>query len=111
MAANSGAKTCHFTLSGTTVDTVALTDPVQQVAVINHHATEILSVLVGTSLVSSAAAVTNAGTVTASVDESFYVAPVNGRTVVFKSKRLTYVGLSVIGNGNVVSVHGTPWWD
>ena len=110
MAANSGVKTCHFTLSGTTVDTVAMTDPVQQVAVINGHATEILSVLVGTSNVSSAAAVTNAGTVTASVDESFRV-PGAGRTVVFKSKRVTYVGLSVIGNGNTVSVHGTTWWD
>ena len=110
MAANSGAKTCHFTLSTTTVDTVALTEKVQQVAVLNGHSSEILSVLVGTSDASSAAAVTNAGTVTASVDESFRV-PAAGRTVVFKSKRLSYVGLSVIGNGNTVSVHGTVWWD
>lgn len=110
MAAVGGAKTCHATLSTTSVDTVTLTDPVQQVAVLNGHSSEILSVLVGTSQVSGAAAATNAGTVTASVDESFRV-PAAGRTVVFKSKRLTYVGLSIIGNGNTYSVHGTVWWD
>ena len=110
MAAVSGAKTCHATLSTTTVDTVTLTEKVQQVAVLNGHASEILSVLVGTSEVSGAAAATAAGTVTASVDEAFRI-PVSGRTVVFKSKRLTYVGLSIIGNGNTYSVHGTVWWD
>lgn len=110
MASVSGAKTCHATLSTTTVDTVTLTDKVNQVAVLNAHSSEILSVLVGTSTVSGAAAATNAGTVTASVDESFRV-PAAGRTVVFKSKRQTYVGLSIIGNGNAYSVHGTVWWD
>lgn len=110
MAAISGAKTSHATLSGTTVDTCSLTDPVQQVAVINTHATNVMYVLVGTSNVSAAAALTAAGTVTAAVDESFLI-PALGRTVVFKSKRLTYVGLSIIGNGNVYGVHGTVWWD
>lgn len=110
MAANSGAMTCHGTLSTTTVDTVTLTTKVQQVAVINKDASQVLSVLVGTSDVSGAAAATNAGTVTALVDESFCI-PVSSRVVVFKSKRLSYVGLSVIGSGNAYSVHGTVWWD
>ena len=68
----------------------------------------------GTSMASpmaaAAAALTAAGTVTASVDEAFRVMGA-GRTIVFKSKRATYVGLSIIGNGNTVSVHGTDWWD
>lgn len=110
MASVSGAKTCHATFSSTTVDTITLTDKVNQVAVVNHDASNIVYVLVGTSDSSSSAAATAAGTVTAAVDES-YAVPKSGRTVVYKNKRQTYVGLSMIGSGGAYSVHGTVWWD
>lgn len=110
MTTNAGGERCHGTLTSTTVETVTLSTKVYQVAVINKDASNVMYVLVGTSDVSGAAAATNAGTVTAGVDESFTI-PVSSRVVVYKNKRAGYVGLSVIGNGNAYSVHGTQWWD
>lgn len=111
MAAVSGAKTCHATLTGTTADTITLTSKVNQVAVINRDATDLVYVTVNTSTVSGADAATGVTTAVAAADETFFVPPANGRTVVHSNRRRLYVGLSVVGDGGAYSVHGTEWYD
>lgn len=113
MATTTGARTCHGTI-GATHDLIELTDQVNQVALINQHATQKMYAKVYTGLTAAAAlAAATAGSVAASDDESFYVAPVNGKTVVHKSKQLCFVALRIIADGATTpfSCHGTQFLD
>lgn len=99
MADTVGVKLCTGSV-GTTGESASLTDPVNQVAVTNYHATQALWVRVNTGQ-SAAAALTlaDATDAVAAADEHWYIPPAGGRRVVFKSPRATYVALSVIGSG------------
>lgn len=105
MAAVSGAKTAHATLSTTTADTVTLTSQVRQVRVTNHTDTVVVycTVASGNTAAGAAAAVVTA---VAAADETISIAP-HETKVVFQSTKPRYVALSVVGNANVYAVEGS----
>lgn len=104
MAAVSGAKTCHATLSTTVADAVTLTDPVCQVRVANHHASVITYVTVKSG--NTAAGAADATTAVAAADETISIPPLTTKEV-FYSSIPVYVSLSVVGSANAYSVEGS----
>ena len=113
MADNNGAKITHGSVS-TTAETSYLTEAVNQVAVTNKHATQTLGVRVFTaSSAAAAAALADATDAVEAADENWHIPPANGRRVVFKSPRATFVALSVIGSGATTTyiVNGTTFFD
>jgi hypothetical protein len=112
MATNVGKKTCHGSI-GTTQDYIQLTDYVNQIAIVNTHATQSISVMVATgNTAATALTAAQALTVTTGVDESFTI-PAGKRDVVFKSPRGKYVALAIIGSGatTTYACHGTTFFD
>lgn len=97
MAAVSGSRSCHATLTGTTADTVTLTGCEEYVEVVNHHATETIYFTYVWTEDSNPAPTT----AVALADETIAVLP--GAASVFPA-RGPGIQLSVVGNGNIYSV-------
>lgn len=112
MATNVGAKTCHGNI-GTSQDLIQLTEKVNQVAIVNTHASQIIYVRPFTGETAAAAlAAATAVTIAAADDETFQI-PAGKRDVVFKSPKRTYVALRIIGSGatTTYACHGTEFFD
>ena len=100
--------------AGTTAGEVTFNKQVNQVSCTNQHATAKMWVRVFTGSTAAAANTAAVATVAvASADENFYIPPANGRTVVFKSARKTFVALSIIADGATTlgTFTGTNWLD
>lgn len=115
MAANITALRTFHTTVGAAEELSALGVPLRQVAIINTHATQALTVLVTTSQTSRADAIakaTAAVDVVADVAESFTVRA-GRREVVYKSPAARYVALQVIASGAAtpMDVHGSDFFD
>ena len=113
MADNNGAKITHGSVA-TTAETSYLTERVNQIAVINKHASQTLGVRVYTADSAAAAkALADATDAVEAADENWHIPAVGARRVVFKSPRATFVALSVIGSGSATTycVEGTNWLD
>ena len=89
MAAVSGAITCHATLTGTTADTVTLTEDTEEVMVVNRHATEVLWVKVN-------------GTTAVAAEDENYAVPAG--QILRLPGNFQNRPLSVVGNANPYSV-------
>ena len=99
MAAVAGPYTAHATLTGTTVDTVTLSGPLQRVTVINRAAAGSADLWVTISQSATAPA-----DPVAEADDTYWV-PAGG----FKTFAATGgdgVIIKVLGNGNAYSVEG-----
>ncbi len=119
MADNDGKRITHGSV-GTSAEVSHLTQRVNQVAILNTHASQTLAVRVFTGETAVAAAAAAAATpAVALADEVFHIpalAAASGslaRRVVFKSKRPEFVALSVIGSGSTTTyvVEGTESFD
>lgn len=91
MAAVTGVKSAHATLTSTTADTVTLTGAGKYMRVANRHATEALWFR------------DDGTTAVAAADENYFVAPTQS-VVLGPSKFGGSMVVSVVGNGNTYSV-------
>lgn len=119
MADNNGVNITHGS-AGTSAEVSHLTGRVNQVSIENTHASQTLAVRVFTGETAAAAAAAAAATpAVALADENWHIpaaAAASGglnRRVVFKSKRPSYVALSVLASGATTPyvVVGTEWFD
>lgn len=104
MAAQTAVLTQHATLSGTTVDSVALSGGPTEVTVFNHAAAGGTNLYVTVAFGSTVAAVTDP---VAAADETYVVVP--GGFVTFREPnkaKYASVVVKVLGNGNAYTVQG-----
>lgn len=115
MAAVTTADRSFHTTVGATEEVSQLNKPVKQVAIVNRHATQSLSVKITTSDTSGAAANTKATAATdiTSLGLDTIVIAAGKREVVFKSPASRYIAIQAIasGAGTDMSVHGTEFFD
>lgn len=119
MADNNGVNISHDS-AGTTAEVSHLTARQHQVAIMNTHASQTLAVRVFTGETAAAAAAAAAATPAVALADEVWHIPANAaasgglnRRVVFKSKRPSFVALSVLGSGASTTyvTEGTSFFD
>lgn len=104
MAAQTAVLTQHATLSGTTVDSVALSGGPTEVSVLNHAAAGGANLYVTYGFGTAVASLTDP---VAAADETYVVVPGGFITFFEPNKtRRAIVSVKIIGNGNAYSVEG-----
>lgn len=112
MTADSAPRIVHNSTGGTH-EVHHLTEMVNQLAIQNNHATQVLFAKVFTGVTSAAAvAAATAGAATVDGDDCFRV-PAGGRVILAKSRRRTYYAIRLIGSGatTTFTLTGTDFFD
>lgn len=110
---NTGVRSCTVDLTSTTAQAWTLSEPVNQLVVINTEAT-----IAWVTLITSQSPITDDGGVTVAVaeaDNTYCIPGVitsgpSGMRTILKSSRATYVAGSVVANGNKVVFEGHNWY-
>lgn len=115
MAAVTNADRAFHTTVGAAQEVSQLNKPVKQVAVVNRHATQTLSIAVTTSQSSGTDANTKATALTpiTSLGLETITIPPGKRDVVFKSPSARFVAIRAIASAAAtdMDVHGTDFFD